>query len=234
MNLQLGSDTKGFPTSEDYASPFSVRDATELVENSYVMFDDESLMTIHGVGVYKGPVAIGSYRAVPHSNASYGIVYTGNRTINSIKAEPARMNIKFSSTHQAYWTVYNNKWRKCDKECSKRRDFVSNINTTHGPYPMTIPDWVMDYEYFPCSAMRKSEYVIPHDLTNQGFTDSARDPAEIRRACTRMLGFCQGKNAQYETVEECENHWNSLPMHDPVCQKRDGPVTWQGNSRICK
>lgn len=34
MNLQLGSDSKGFPTSEDYASPFSVQTGEQLLENS--------------------------------------------------------------------------------------------------------------------------------------------------------------------------------------------------------
>ena len=74
MNVMLGADTKGFPTADDFLSPFAAKTGEEVLSNSYLMFDDESLMTIQGVGVYRGPVAIGSYRAVPHSNASYGMV----------------------------------------------------------------------------------------------------------------------------------------------------------------
>ena len=69
-NLQLATDSKGFPTFEDFRVPWTPKTGKEILDNAAWLFDDQSYMHIWGVGHYVGTGAIGSYRAVPHPNVS--------------------------------------------------------------------------------------------------------------------------------------------------------------------
>lgn len=70
-NAQVAAFGTAFPTFENDNLPkLSPSGGQAVIDNSCVLFDEESVMHIEGVGIFKGPIGIGSYLAVPHSQVS--------------------------------------------------------------------------------------------------------------------------------------------------------------------
>ena len=57
----MASQATSFPIFENAARPdISPEDGYDLVENAKILFDDYSVMYVHGVGAYEGASTIGN------------------------------------------------------------------------------------------------------------------------------------------------------------------------------
>jgi hypothetical protein len=66
------------------------------------------------------------------------------------------------------------------------------------------------------------------------FSDSAKLPYTVEAMCKLVDENCAGAHSQFNTTEECETYYKSLPHHNPVCQAKYGEFAMQGESLICK
>ena len=86
------------PLLENAVNVFNPTSAYELLENGKILFDDNSVLTIDGVGVYKGTFDISNYLAIPHSSVSNVSQYS-LETIDSVKYWPSSSQMQFQVTH---------------------------------------------------------------------------------------------------------------------------------------
>ena len=124
------------------------------------VYDRHSEMYIHGIGLYKGPEAIGEYRVVPQALLNFSTLRT-----DSTLALPARSHVLSAFTQREEWF-----------HLGGSRDV----------------EWSIDYEYYPCSVMRRAESLAFPQTSADAFIDSAATDvsATVRRMCEVIVTHC--------------------------------------------
>ena len=143
-NARVAAPGLSFPIFENKALPeVTPRDGTDVVRNAWKVFDD-----IVGVGQYRGPVGIGNYLAVPHSNVSG--IYAQTTDYQTLRVT--------SATRISFRTGRTEHWKHL------------------GPAAGERVEWQFDFKYFPCSARIQHGTVLLPDSTLQGFVDAGAQP----------------------------------------------------------
>jgi len=95
--------------------------------------------------------------------------------------------------------------------------------------------WNFEYSYYPCSVIRRREYLEFPPESAKAFSDSAKVNGSIGSVCKVVMEHCTGEALQqYNTTEECLSFLGSLPHHDQTCQDAFGEFSAMGNSFMCK
>ena len=95
--------------------------------------------------------------------------------------------------------------------------------------------WNFEYSYYPCSVIRRREYLEFPPEAAKAFSDSAKVTGSIGSVCEVVMEHCTGEALQqYNTTEECLSFLGSLPHHDQTCQDAFGEYSAMGSSFMCK
>ena len=205
-NIMLSS-LRYLKTSEDILSKYSPRTGRDLLENSYATYDAHSQMYIYGVGKYKGPDAIGNYKAIPHQK------------VGRFSKIGLRSFLDVSFKHRI--SSFNTKFVRLERWSTEDYANRSVIYT--------------DYltKFYPCSAIIQSEEVALPDFTLKQF--SAVGTGKAKEVCRSLMVDCVGSNRQFKNYSSCVSFMDKLPHHDPKCAKKfKSPYALQGRSFMCK
>ena len=204
-NAMLAATGSIFPTFQNRLSS-NDPSIDDVLRHASIVYDRHSEMYIHGIGLYKGPEAIGEYRVVPQALLNFSTLRT-----DSTLALPARSHVLSAFTQREEWF-----------HLGGSRDV----------------EWSIDYEYYPCSVMRRAERLAFPQTSADAFIDSAATDvsATVRRMCEVIVTHCTAEagTLQFNTSNECEAYMTSLPMVDPACSDAYGPSSAMGASLMCK
>lgn len=201
-NLRVAASGTSFLIFENSLLPhLSPPTAKAIIDNAHVLFDDESIMHIEGVGTYKGATAIGNYLAIPHQIVS-GMVVTS--------FESSQMKVVDKNR-----VVIETEWLQ---------DWSHLGNGTHST-PLRF-----EKTYYPCSTKIKTIIMELTDFTLQAFSDSSLVSGTRQGVCNTIMDNCVGELQQYDSFQDCMEYMDALPHFDPVCQNKIGPMAVQGNS----
>ena len=110
-------------------------------------------------------------------------------------------------------------------------EYVVQENWHHLNQTQTA-NWIMRYNYYPCSAIRKREDLAFPPQSARAFSDSGKVDGTVESVCEVVMEHCTGEITQYNSTEECISFLGSLPHHDPRCQNAFGEYSAMGSS--CK
>ena len=119
-----------FPTFQNLLSERSPSIEQVLV-NSEIVFDDESVMHVKGIGTYKGPTGIGEYRIIPQF-----LVDIERTEITKYVSKPSRFSTDFG-------LIMNEKWYHLDQTQTV------NWNFRWSYYPCSVVRMREDLEFPP-------------------------------------------------------------------------------------
>ena len=165
---------------------------------------------------YKGPAGIAEYRAIPHEDVGGRWFHDVDRTLNLnnpvLAARPARSQIYVETKRREEWRVYAGTDRH-------------SVNAT----------WKVQYDFYPCSMMKRAESLAFPDSTARAFSDSGKVDGTKEMICDRIMRGCTGDHAQFDSHEACVAFYATLPHHDATCNAKYGSeFTGMGYSFHCK
>jgi hypothetical protein len=205
-NVRTGGPGSAFLIFENILLPeLSPPDGQSIIDSGYVLFDDHSVMHINGVGTFVGASGIGSYLAIPHQVVS-GIVKTSDRS--------RKMSI--IDRNRVVMTI------------NRLQEWTHLPNQTHST---TVR---LELTYYPCSVKIKTITMELTEFTLIAFSDAAVVPGAKEDVCLRITQNCVGEHQQFDDFDHCLQYMNSLPLFDPICQHKIGPMAVQGNAYMCK
>jgi hypothetical protein len=205
-NLRTGGPGSAFLIFENTLLPdLSPPDGQSIIDSGFVLFDEHSVMHIQGVGTFVGASGIGSYLAIPHQVVS-GIVKTSDYS----------RHMKIIDRNRVVMTI------------NRLQEWKHLPNETHST---TVR---LELTYYPCSVKIKTITMELTEFTLIAFSDAAIQPGAKEDVCTRLMENCVGEHQQFDSYNDCMDYMNALPLFDPICQHKIGPMAVQGNCYMCK
>lgn len=205
-NLRTAGPGTAFLIFENILLPdLSPANGQSIVDNAQILFDNDSVMHIEGVGTFFGATGIGSYLAIPHQVVS-GIVKTSDQSRKMTVIDHNRVVMEIKRIQQ---------WTHLGEE-----EYETQVR--------------LELTYYPCSIKIKAITMELTPFTLVSFTGAATASGAMENVCTTMMDKCTGPNQQYESYEDCLEYMKALPTFDPICQHKIGPMAVQGNSYMCK
>mmetsp|Transcript_27436 Transcript_27436/g.75020 ORF Transcript_27436/g.75020 Transcript_27436/m.75020 type:complete len:1429 (-) Transcript_27436:268-4554(-) len=206
FNVVQAGGSSVFPTFQNMFLDGNTSIA-KVLDHSYKIYDERSVMNILGIGSYVGPAAIGEYRVVPQYLSSSGVL-----EVTDMVAVPQLSMVKSTFLEIEQWN-----YLAADPE---RR----SINST----------WSIDFTYYPCSIIRQKEELEFPPSTAKAFSDSGLVDRTVESVCKIVMEHCTNEWQQYESFEDCTAYLTALPHHDAGCQTKFGKYTAKGSSFMCK
>ena len=170
-------------------------------------FEDDIVMRVPGVGVYKGRDAVAEYVYVQDCGYNYQY-FCAVQTFQNFSLNKNDVNVLYSDENIV--GAWNNFTR------------VSN------------PSYKHEFAFSPCSG-RVTEWNVT--FSSEGGIDYFVSGAySNRRVCEAIQNNCTGRNAQFSSIAECMAYFDELPASDPACAGDDDGVSYslQGNTTLCR
>eukprot|EP00808_Paulinella_micropora_P024539 g71515.t1 len=202
LNVQISSQFEAYPLQH-------LSQPQDYMEYASVLYDENSLLVVPGIGQWTGPPGISEYVMITNSYLNQGVFTMENVRLLEGSSMQGSDTTATDLNVTEIWAVNN--------------------------YEPVVRRWHTKLRYHHCSVVNAVTQLTWGEGTHTSFRQQLEQNYTIPSICRTVQTHCLGEWQQFESQQACEVYLSGLPLFDPNCVKLwKGKSSYMGESQSCK